>query len=153
MSVWVRSRRGLAAVVAWHISVPFAAPSSLLRPYGAFVAPVFVGYHDDVSMLPVFLTQGFFFAGNGCTFPGGQESHFRALLLVPRRAPVDLFETTRNPTSCMSVAVSSRTTVLFPERLNFTKGFVRKHFSVEGRLLFRRCWLCPAVLTSRSQSC
>ena len=72
--------------------------------------------------------------------------HFRALLLVPRRAPVGLFETTRNPTlSCMSVTVSSRTTVLIPEPLNFAKGFVRKHFSVEGQLLFRRCWLSPAV--------
>ena len=43
----------------------FAAPSSFLRPYGAFVAPVFVGYHDDVAMLPVFLSQGFDFAGDG----------------------------------------------------------------------------------------
>ena len=48
----------------------FAAPSSLLRPYGAFVAPVFVGYHDAVAMLPVFLSQGFFFAGNDGMFPG-----------------------------------------------------------------------------------
>ena len=30
----------------------------------------------------------------------------------------------------MSVAATSRMSVLFPERLNFTKGFVRKHFSV-----------------------
>ena len=36
--------------------------------------------------------------------------------------------------------------MLIPERLNFAKGFVRVHFSVEGQLLFRRCWLCPAVL-------
>ena len=28
-------------------------------------------------------------------------------------------------------------TVLIPEQLNFAKGFVRKHFSVEGQLEFR----------------
>ena len=62
--------------------------------------------------------------------------------LYPLDLPLICLRRTRNPT-LMSVACSSRMTVLVPVRLDFAKGFVRKHFSVEGQHEFRALLFVP----------